>query len=251
MANAQVAAIMGRLRQLDAPLAPVLLTLLLAPLSVAPCAATAQADQAQTTALAFDPPTVEFGPMYVGKTRHANVKVTNTGDAPVKISRIIPGCPCTKASDPPQEPLAPGASFSLDVSLDGGDHGGAKLRKVVNFVIEGKPTEFLWLNGTVQKVIAVSPQVVDARKAAEGDTLRVTLESARFVDFTVLGVEPSGIVTFGKDPSTEHELAIDVTALKAAGMPTKLTVTTDHPDADVIFVMLRVPPPPPTPPSPT
>jgi hypothetical protein len=73
------------------------------------------------------------------------------------------------------------------------------------------------------------------------------LESARFVDFTVTGVEPAGIVTFGKDPSTEHELSIDVAALKAAGMPTKLTVATDHPDADVIFVLLRVPPPPPAP----
>ena len=209
-------------------------------------------DPALSAALAFDPPSVEFGPMYVGKTRHASVKVTNASDAPVTISRTIPGCSCTKASDPPKEPLAPGASFVVDVSLDGGDYGGAKLKKVVNFLIEGRPTEFLWLHGDVQRVIEVNPQVVDARKAADGDTLKVSLESARFLDFTVLGVEPAGIARFGKDPSTEHELAIDVTALKASGMPTKLTVTTDHPDADVIFVLLRVPPPPsPSPPSPT
>jgi hypothetical protein len=201
-------------------------------------------DPVQPTVLAFDPPSVEFGPMYVGKTRHASVKVTNSSDAPVMISRTIPGCPCTKASDPPKEPLAPGASFTIDVSLDGGDYGGTKLRKVVNFLIEGRPTEFLWLHGDVQKVIAVNPQVIDARKSADGDTLKVMLESARFVDFTVLGVDPAGIVTFGKDRSTEHELTIDVAALKAAGMPTKLAVTTDHPDADVIFVLLRVPPPP-------
>lgn len=267
MANARVAAIMGRMGHLNASLASGLVALALAALSLGPGAVIAEADQGasepaapgssgpstprtggsdpvQPTVLAFEPPTVEFGPMYVGKTRHASVTVTNSSDTPVMISRTIPGCPCTKASDPPKEPLAPGASFTIDVSLDGGDYGGAKLRKVVNFLIDGRPTEFLWLHGDVQKVIAVNPQVVDARKATDGDTLKVMLESARFVDFTVLGVEPSGIVTYGNEPSTEHELSIDVTALKAAGMPTKLTVTTDHPDADVIFVLMRVPPPP-------
>lgn len=215
--------------------------------TAAPPPTTGGVDPVQPTVLAFDPPSVEFGAMLVGKTRHASVKVTNTSDAPVMISRTIPGCPCTKASDPPKEPLAPGASFTIDVSLDGGDYGGAKLRKVVNFMIEGRPTEFLWLHGDVQKVIAVNPQVVDVRKAADGDRPKVMLESARFVEFKVLGVEPAGIVTFGKDASTEHELSIDVAALKAAGMPTKLSVTTDHPDADTIFVLLRVPPPAPPP----
>jgi len=270
MANAPFAAITGRMGYLNASLALSLLALAPSIMPGGSRVARAEADQGagqpaapgssdpsaprtggpdpvQPAVLAFDPPSVEFGPMYVGKTRHASVKVTNSSDAPVMMSRIIPGCPCTKASDPPKEPLPPGASFTIDVSLDGGDYGGAKLRKVVNFLIEGRQTEFLWLHGDVQKVIAVNPQVVDARKAADGDTLKVMLESARFVDFTVTGVEPAGIVTFGKDPSTEHELSIDVAALKAAGMPTKLTVATDHPDADVIFVLLRVPPPPPAP----
>lgn len=192
--------------------------------------------------------------MYVGKTQHAKVRVTNASDGPVTISRTVPGCSCTKASDAPKEPLEPGASFTLDVSLDGGDYGGTKLRKVVNFLIDGRPTEFLWLHGDVQQVIAVNPQVLDVRRAADGDTLKVRLESARFVEFTVRGVEPPGIARFGAEPSTEQELAIDVAALKAAGMPTKLTVRTDHPDADPIFVLLRVPPPPspqgPAPPAP-
>lgn len=200
------------------------------------------ADATQPTALAFDPPSVEFGAMYVGKTRHAKVKVTNSSADPVTISNAIPGCSCTKVSEVPKEPLAPGASVTIEVSLDGGDYGGTKLRKVVNFLIDGRPTEFLWLNGEVQKVIGVTPQVLDVRKATDGDTLKVRLESARFMDFTVRGVEPVGIVMCGTEPSTEHELSIDVAALKAAGMPTKLTVTTDHPDADTIFVLLRVPP---------
>lgn len=269
MANTRVANPTKRIGAIDPPLACPLLALLLALLAAWPVAAIAAADQgtSQPTApgssapstprtggpdpvqplvLAFEPPAVEFGAMYVGKTRHASVKVTNAGDAPVTISRIIPGCACTRASDAPKEPLAPGKSFTLDVSLDGGDYSGTKLRKVVNFLIDGRQTEFLWLHGDVQKVIAVDPQVVDARKATDGDSLKVTLSSERFVEFAVRGVEPSGIVTFGKDPSTEHELTIDVAALKMAGMPTKLTVTTDHPDADVIFVLLRVPPPPPT-----
>jgi hypothetical protein len=234
-----------------------------APRNTAPAPATAQAanpptvqspagqspapEATQPTVLTFDPPSVEFGAMFVGKTRHATVKVTNTSDGPVTISRTIPGCLCTKSSDPPKDPLAPGASFTIDVSLDGGDYGGTKLRKVVNFLIDGRPTEFLWLHGEVQKVIGVTPQVLDVRKATDGETLKVRLESARFMDFTVRGVEPAGIVTCGTEPSTEHELSIDVSALRAAGMPTKLTVRTDHPDADEIFVLLRVPPPPPTP----
>lgn len=267
MANARVATIAERIGCLNATLALPLLALALSIMLGGPRAAMAEADQGaarpaapgstapstprtggpdpvQPLVLAFDPPSVEFGPMYVGKTRHASVKVTNSSDAPVMVSRTVPGCSCTKVSDAPKEPLAPGASFTVDVSLDGGDYGGTKLRKVVNFLIEGRPTEFLWLNGDVQQVIAVNPQVVDARKSADGDTLKVTLESTRFVDFTVLGIEPAGIVAFGKDPSAEHELSIDFAALKAAGMPTKLTVTTNHPDADVIFVLLRVPPPP-------
>lgn len=201
-------------------------------------------DPAPPTVLVFDPPSVEFGAMYVGKTRHATVRVTNSSDVPVLISRTIPGCSCTKATDPPKEPLAPGASFTIDVSLDGGDFGGAKLRKVVNFLIEGRPTEFLWLHGDVQKVISVSPQVLDVRSAADSEAPKVTLESARFLEFKVLGVEPAGVATFGTEPSTTHELAIAMGALKAAGMPTKLTVVTDHPDADRIVVLLRVPLPP-------
>jgi hypothetical protein len=209
----------------------------------------ATAEQVQAPVLTFDPPSVEFGEMFVGKTRHAKVKVTNTSSAPVTISQAIPGCPCTKASEPPKEPLAPGESFMIDVSLDGGDYGGAKLRKVVNFLIEGRPTEFLWLNGIVQKVISVNPQVVDVRRAADGDRLTTALASERFIEFRIIAVEPAGVTRFDPEPSTEHQVSIDFAALKAAGMPTKLTVTTDHPDADTIFILLRVPPPPAPPPS--
>ncbi len=245
MGTALIRRALGVTREMTATVAIHMLAVGMLALAVAARpAAAVQAEESQPTALTFEPPAVEFGAMYVGKTRHATVKVTNSSDTPVTISRTIPGCPCTKASEAPKEPLAPGESFMIDVSLDGGDYAGAKLRKVVNFLIDGRPTEFLWLHGEVQKVIGVSPQVVDARKAVEGEALKVMLESARFIEFTVRGVEPAGIVTFDAEPSTEHELSIDVSALKAAGMPTKLTVKTDHPDADEIFVLLRVPPPP-------
>jgi hypothetical protein len=248
----------GIIANRPAPLSRTLALALLALATQAPCADAGHAaptpmgppssvQRAKPQVLAFDPTLVDFGPMYVGKTRHARVKVTNASDAPATISRIIPGCACTKASDPPKGPIAPGASFMLDVSLDGGDYSGTKLRKAVNFLIEGRETELLWLQGDVETVIAVSPQVVDARRAVEGEAFKVRLESARFINFTVRGVEPAGVVTIGTEASTEHELSIAVSALKAAGMPTKLTVTTDHPDAETIFVLLRVPPPPPTP----
>lgn len=192
--------------------------------------------------LRFIPGTLDFGEILVGGSKSATVEVENASAAPIVISRVIPGCSCTKVSEAPKGTLAPGARFTMTVSLDGGDLGGAKLRKVVNFVIDGHPTELLHLSATVPVVIAVKPEIVDSGRMSEGAPTMVTLESTRGIPFAVRGFQPTGFASSGTAVAERHEIAIDMRGWLAAGSPTKLAIMTDHPSAERLFVLFKVAP---------
>lgn len=221
---------------------PELCALLVAMASMMAWGVPPSKDAGAPAVLRFVPAAVDFGEILVGGTKSATVEVENASSAPLSISRIIPGCSCTKASDAPKAPLAPGARFTLAVSLDGGDLGGAKLKKVVNFVIEGHPTELLHLSATVPEIVSVKPEIVDSGKVPEGSPATVTLQSTRGIPFAVREVQPAGIASAGSGAATRHDVAIDMQAWRAAGTPTKLTILTDHPSAERLFVLMKVAP---------
>jgi hypothetical protein len=70
--------------------------------------------------LKFSPATLELGELVIGTPGKGTLTITNASDTPITIEAIKAGCGCTKVSDPPKGPIAPGASFTVDVTLDPG-----------------------------------------------------------------------------------------------------------------------------------
>ena len=107
---------------------------LLAAAPATPAAApSAQAGQlAAAPVLRFSPATLELGELVIGTPGKGTLTITNASDAPITIEAIKAGCGCTKVSDPPKGPIAPGGSFTVDVTLDPGTKPGVELVKPVH-----------------------------------------------------------------------------------------------------------------------
>jgi hypothetical protein len=100
--------------------------------------------------LRFSPEVLELGELTVGVPATARVTVTNAGSAPVAIESVKAGCGCTTVSAPPTGPVAPGASFTLDITLDPGTKGGIELSKAVHFTLSGGTVETMQVKGRVK-----------------------------------------------------------------------------------------------------
>ncbi len=113
-----------------------------------------------------DEDTHDFGPGWVGPPLKHSFKITNTGDAPLEITRVKPSCGCTVAGDYPKT-LAPGATGEFPFSM-----ASSKLR------------------GHFEKMITVSsndPVTPELRLKLKGEMKRyvdVTPPSANFAKIT-------------------------------------------------------------------
>lgn len=76
-------------------------------------------------------------------------KFTNTGDAPLIISRVSSSCGCT-ASEWPKEPLAPGASSSITVTYNPVNRPGAFNQSITIYSNVGKAGTVLVIRGQVE-----------------------------------------------------------------------------------------------------
>ena len=123
--------------------APSIATVLFATLTLAASAASAQV-------LRFSPAVLDLGEMAVGTPKAATLTVTNASDAPVTIESVKAGCGCTTVSDPPKGPVAPGGSFTLQVTLDPGAKPGVDLVKTVNMVLAGGKVETMQIKARVK-----------------------------------------------------------------------------------------------------
>ncbi len=80
-------------------------------------AATAQ--QATTgPKITFDPPTYDYGTVYLDDMPDTNLDITftNTGDAPVTLTNVR-ACCGTRVSSWPREPIAPGEEGTISVQF--------------------------------------------------------------------------------------------------------------------------------------
>ena len=160
------------------------LIIALGPVAPALAADGAQVPPAATApqALRFSPAVLDLGEMTVATPKTATITVTNASDKPVTIEGIKAGCGCTKVSDPPKGPVAPGASFTLDITLDPGKKGGIELAKAVHFTLGGGTVETMQIKGRVkadENAGDPSEQVVLFRlpPAASGDERRGAIEA--------------------------------------------------------------------------
>ena len=105
-------------------------------------------DTAASAPITFSPDPLDMGEMSAGVAKTSTVTLTNTSDEPVTITKAIPGCGCTTLGWP-KDPIAPGESADIEITLKPGPKQGIRLRKRVTFQIEGHPSQILNVEGDV------------------------------------------------------------------------------------------------------
>ena len=188
--------------------------------------------------LAFSPATLDMGEMTAGQPKTLELTITNTSGSPVTIESIKGGCGCTTVTDPPKGPIEPGASFTVQVTMDPGMKTGIALRKPVHVALTGGRVESMNIVATVKTVIKVTPEVVETLGKAGSSVPTVVLASVDGAPFRITGVTPSGAAdgAMGRDPSGSHEIAINLDAWTKAGRPATIVVSTDRPDAPSVAI---------------
>ena len=78
----------------------------------------------------FDVVRVEFGVMQLGDKISKQFSFTNTGDAPLIISRVFGECGCTVAEDWPKDPIAPGEKGTFTVTFDSKGKEGQIVKRI-------------------------------------------------------------------------------------------------------------------------
>ncbi|MCC4214071.1 DUF1573 domain-containing protein [Leeuwenhoekiella parthenopeia] len=73
--------------------------------------------QEKKAAITFETDVIDYGDVVHGSDGEREFKFTNTGDAPLVISKAYSTCGCTVPS-PPKDPIAPGESGVIKVKYD-------------------------------------------------------------------------------------------------------------------------------------
>lgn len=73
--------------------------------------------QDKKAAITFETDVIDYGDVAYGSDGTREFKFTNTGDAPLVISKAYSTCGCTVPS-PPKDPIAPGESGVIKVKYD-------------------------------------------------------------------------------------------------------------------------------------
>ena len=100
--------------------------------------------------LRFAPETIEYGEVDPGKPVTATLTITNISGAPVTVEGIKGGCGCTTVTAPPKDPVAPGASFTVEVTMDPGKKPGVALVKPVYVTLMGGTVESMQIKAKVK-----------------------------------------------------------------------------------------------------
>jgi hypothetical protein len=100
------------------------------------------------------PEILELGELSVETPKTVQLTVTNNGTSAITVESMKAGCGCTKISDAPKTPIAPGASFTVDVTVDPGKKGGVDLSKTMTVVFVGGQTETVAIKGRVKAAAA-------------------------------------------------------------------------------------------------
>ena len=193
------------------------------------------------TTLSFSPATLDLGEMIAGQPKTADLAITNTGDAPVTIESIKGGCGCTRVTEPPKGPIAPGASFTVQVTMDPGMKTGIALRKPVHVALAGGRVESINIVATVKTVIKVTPEMVDATSKTAGASPVVALASVDGKPFRITAVTPSGVIDVATltAPADRYDLSLSLEAWVKAGRPAQIVISTDRADAPSVAVPVK------------
>lgn len=186
----------------------------------------------------FQPDPLDLGEMTADIAKTGKVTLVNTSDQPVTITKAIPGCGCTTLGWP-KDPIPPGGSADIDVTLKPGAKQGVKLRKRVTFQIEGHQSQILQVVGDVAEYVSIEPAIVPARveEAAMSDS--IVLTSVDGEPFSITGVRPDVVGDYSSEPATEHTLQIDWNAWEAESRPVKVSFLLDHPKSSQVSTLVK------------
>lgn len=106
--------------------------------------------QEKTAKIAFKAETVDYGEITKGSDGVRVFEFTNTGDAPLIISKVSSSCGCTIPKKP-EAPIMPGKSGEIQVKYDTNRVG--PIRKAITVISNADtPTKVLKIKGEVKAV---------------------------------------------------------------------------------------------------
>jgi hypothetical protein len=106
--------------------------------------------QEKVAKIEFKSETVDYGEIERGSDGIRVFEFTNTGDAPLVISKVSSSCGCTIPKKP-EAPIMPGESGEIQVKYDTNRVG--PIRKAVTVISNADtPTKILKIKGTVKAV---------------------------------------------------------------------------------------------------
>ncbi len=193
--------------------------------------------------IVFEPAILDLGEMQADVPKTGKLLIRNVTDKPVTIARAIPGCGCTTANAP-KDPIPAGGSVEMEITLKPGPKQGVKMSKRVTFQIEGAAPIVLSVEGDVKAYVTIAPDVIDGpAKADNPGNLdgKLVLASVDGEAFKVTGANPPVLASFSPDAAAQHTLNIDWPKWEEMGRAIKVTVTTDHPKAASLSVMIKRP----------
>ncbi|MGA1267397.1 MAG: DUF1573 domain-containing protein, partial [Phycisphaerales bacterium] len=167
-----------------------------------------QAPVSNATVLKIEPEVLDLGEMVVDTTLTGKVKLTNVSDKPITVMKAITSCGCTTAGVP-KEPIAPGASVEVDISLKAGPKPGQNLSKRVTFQIEGYAPAMMTVQGQVPAYVSITPDVLQAPADDQTSEGSITLKSVDGTPFRITAVVPPITPNAGSEASTEHVVNVD------------------------------------------
>ncbi|QBA63506.1 DUF1573 domain-containing protein [Muriicola soli] len=106
--------------------------------------------QDKTAKIQFKTETVDYGQIEKGSDGIRIFEFTNTGEAPLIISKVSSSCGCTIPKKP-EEPILPGATGEIQVKYDTNRVG--PIRKAITVISNADtPTKVLKIKGEVKPI---------------------------------------------------------------------------------------------------
>jgi hypothetical protein len=181
-----------------------------------PAASAAPAD-ADGAKIAFDQSVFDFGTSWAGEpVKHVYV-VTNTGNAPLEISRVHPSCGCTTAGNYSTN-IPPGKTGTISIQFDNSHYSGAVTKTIDVFSnARNSSRAQLTLHGIVKKALEVIP--LQAIITAQDDATVPATATVKIVNNRDVPVTISDPVSANKKyipelktikPGREYELTISI-----------------------------------------
>lgn len=188
--------------------------------------------------MTLTPPKLSLGLMKPGVPKTGTITITNNGDKPIQIKKAIASCGCTTPVWP-REPIGPGESAELEITLKPTTKQGSKLSKRVTLQMVNGAPQVIIVEGEVGLFVKMAPNFLDAGKQEESDQQAVALSSANKIPFSIITIEPAVFSGVGGEKQLDHQLVMDWEAWEAAGRRPTVKIITDHPDAPELSVTVR------------